>query len=172
VTISGTSGQAEFSGGPYDGNMRSYIAAVFQAKAGQNANLDFGDVRSTDINGLNMSTASASANTQSGQVTVSVYAYEFGPKSAFHFLTIVPAGTSADPFASMVRSMRRLSAQEASAIKARHVEVISVRSGDTVASLASRMAYADFREDRFRVLNAIPADATLKPGQKVKLIVY
>jgi predicted Zn-dependent protease len=84
----------------------------------------------------------------------------------------VPSTSSPDLFSGMFRSMRRLSAQEAAAIKPRRIDVVTVKSGDNVASMAARMAYADYREDRFRILNALAADATLKPGQKVKIVVY
>ena len=51
-----------------------------------------------------------------------------------------------------------------------HIE--TVRPGDTVQSLASRMAYRDFRLERFLSLNGLAANSTLVPGRKVKLVVY
>ncbi|HEX6409840.1 MAG TPA: LysM peptidoglycan-binding domain-containing protein [Sphingomicrobium sp.] len=44
--------------------------------------------------------------------------------------------------------------------------------GDTVQSLASRMAYRTFQLDRFLSLNNLAANSKVVPGQKVKLIVY
>jgi predicted Zn-dependent protease len=41
-----------------------------------------------------------------------------------------------------------------------------------VQSLSSRMAYRDFRLDRFLALNGLDANSRLVPGQKVKLAVY
>ncbi len=49
--------------------------------------------------------------------------------------------------------------------------MVTVRNGDTVASLAARMAYSDAREARFRVLNGLGANDTLKAGQKVKIVI-
>jgi len=49
---------------------------------------------------------------------------------------------------------------------------VTVGPGDTVQSLASRMAYRDFKVDRFVTLNGITADTRLVPGQKMKLVVY
>jgi predicted Zn-dependent protease len=34
------------------------------------------------------------------------------------------------------------------------------------------MAYRDFKLERFLSLNGLAANAALKPGQKVKLVVY
>jgi predicted Zn-dependent protease len=72
----------------------------------------------------------------------------------------------------MVDSLRRISPAEAAAIRPRVIDVVTVRPGDTVHSLASRMAYRDFQLDRFLALNGLTAASPLVPGNKVKLIVY
>jgi predicted Zn-dependent protease len=172
VTIAGSGGQAQFSGGPYNGDLRSYIDSVFKAVGGQNAALNYGNISTTNINGLKAGMATATASTQSGQVDVTVTAYEFGSSSAFHFVTVTPAGSGLGPFSSLIQSMRRLSAQDAAAIKPRRLEVVTVRSGDTIASLAGRMAYSNYRTERFQTLNRLSAGQALSNGQKVKVVVY
>jgi predicted Zn-dependent protease len=72
----------------------------------------------------------------------------------------------------MFESVRRLSSQEASAIKPRRISIVTVRSKDTIESLAQRMAYRDLQVERFLTLNALSSNATLTPGQKLKLVVY
>jgi predicted Zn-dependent protease len=72
----------------------------------------------------------------------------------------------------MINSLRRISPAEAAAIRPRMIHVETVRSGDTIQSLASRMAYRDFKLDRFLSLNGLAANSRLVPGQKVKLVVY
>jgi predicted Zn-dependent protease len=47
---------------------------------------------------------------------------------------------------------------------------VTVRPRDTVASLSTRMAFDDLREERFRVLNGLSDDETLKPGMLVKIV--
>ena len=54
----------------------------------------------------------------------------------------------------------------------RVIHVVTVAPGDTVQSLASRMAYRDYKVDRFLALNGLAANATLVPGQEVKLVIY
>jgi len=49
---------------------------------------------------------------------------------------------------------------------------VAVGPGDTIASLASRMAYRDFKLERFLSLNGLAPNARLVPGQKLKLVVY
>jgi predicted Zn-dependent protease len=49
---------------------------------------------------------------------------------------------------------------------------VTVGKSDTVDSLAAKMAYPAFRTERFLTLNALNPGAVLRPGQKVKIIVY
>jgi predicted Zn-dependent protease len=72
----------------------------------------------------------------------------------------------------MINSLRRVTAQEAAAIRPRVIHVVTVAPGDTIESLAARMAYRDFQTDRFLALNGLSVNSRLAPGQKVKLVVY
>jgi predicted Zn-dependent protease len=110
--------------------------------------------------------------TQQGQLDVSVFAYRWDSNTAYHFVTITQAGAGLGPFASMVSSLRRLSAAEAAAIRPRVIDVVTVRAGDTLQSLANRMAYSDFKLERFLTLNSLQANSAVRPGDKVKIVVY
>ena len=170
VSISGNGGQGQFSTGPYNGDMNAYISSVFRAVAG-NTSISPGTVQRTTVNGIPAFYSTARVNSQSGQVDVTVFAYEFSRSQAFHFVTLTQAGRSS-VFNSMFNSVRRLSASEAAAIRPRRVDVVTVSRGDTVASLARRMAYSDYQTERFQVLNRLTASSRLTPGQKVKIVVY
>ena len=50
-------------------------------------------------------------------------------------------------------------------------DVVTVRSGDSVASLARNMAYDDNQVARFRVLNGLSSNEEVTAGQKVKVVV-
>lgn len=169
VVISSASGRAQFTSAAYNGDLRGYIDSVFRAVGGQTA-LNYGSITARQINGINGAYASANANTQSGPVVVTVYAYEVSANSAFHFVAVMPAG-SQGAFDTMFESFRRLTDGEASSIKPRKVRVVTVKRGDTVESLAANMAYGDYKVERFKVLNAISGSVPVKPGQKVKIIV-
>jgi predicted Zn-dependent protease len=99
-------------------------------------------------------------------------AYQFDANTAYHFVMLTRAGQGISPFAQMVNSVRRISAAEASAIRPRVIDVVTVQRGDTVQSLGNRMAYRDYRVERFLSLNGLTGAGALVPGQKVKLVVY
>ncbi|WP_184247597.1 M48 family metalloprotease [Novosphingobium chloroacetimidivorans] len=171
VSISGQSGKAEFASAAFDGNLDRYVAGVFASLTNSNAGSGTPQLESTTVNGIPARYGLARAQTNSGTVDVVVFAYDFGGGKAYHFAAIAQAG-NAGVFNGMFRSMRRITTAEAGAVKPRRLTVVTVKAGDTVQSLASRMAYRDAPVDRFLVLNGLQSDARLTPGQKVKLVTY
>jgi len=172
VTISGSGGQALFSGGAFQGDLGDYIGKVFQSLAGSQTQISVPQPRSTTVNNIPAAYSTARVNTQQGQVDLTVFAYRWDANSAYHFAIIAPAGRGIGPFESMVGSLTRLSANEAAAIRPRVIDVVTVKSGDTVQSLANRMAYADYKLERFMALNSVTTNSRLAAGSKVKLVVY
>ena len=84
--------------------------------------------------------------------------------------TVTQAGQN--PFDSMFGSVRRLSTAEAAALKPRKLQVVTVKTSDTLQSLAARMAYTDAPLERFLVLNGLTSTSRLAAGQKIKLVTY
>jgi len=172
VSIGGQSGKGEFSAAPYSGNLENYVTSVFAAlgQQGQTA-ITPSSIQRTTVNGLPAAYGLARVNNGSGQVDVAVFAYEFSGSQAFHFVTISNAG-SAQQFNSMYGSVRRISANEASAIRPRKLVVVTAKAGDTVQTLANRMAYSDAQLERFLVLNGLDTSSRIVAGQKLKIVTY
>ena len=172
VTISGSAGKAQFSGGRFSGTLENYILRVFQELTRGQMQIPIPPPQRVTINGMAAAITSTRINTGSGPIDASVVAYQWDPHRIYHFVMLTPGGYGVGPFAQMVNSLKRLSAEEASAIRPRVIHVVTVAPGDTVQSLSSRMAYRDYKLDRFLAINGLSANATLAPGQKVKLVVY
>lgn len=168
VAISGNGGQAQFSGGKTTQSMEQYINAVFKGLgAGDTAR---GATQTTTVNGIPASYSVTNVATQNGQVQVVIFAYQWAPGSIYHFLTLTPVGSN--PFESMYRSLSRMSNAEVAAIKPRKLKVVTIKSGDTITSLSSQMAYSNLRTERFMALNGLNSGSTLVPGQKVKIVTF
>jgi predicted Zn-dependent protease len=172
VSIVGQQGQAMFSTGAYNGDMGTYIAQAFRSVAGQQTQVNYSQPRRTTVNGIPAAYSSARVTTQQGQVDLTIFAYQWDSNRAYHFAMVTPAGQGLGPFNAMVQSLTRISQAEAAAIRPRIIDVVTVGRGDTVQSLAARMAYNDNQLERFRVLNGLAANAALTPGQRVKIVVY
>lgn len=170
VSIQGQSGQAQLTSAAYGGNLDSYVRQQFTALGGQNSTLAPSEMQRTEVNGLPAVYGTARVNSGNQQVDVVIFAYEFARDRAYHFAVIAPAGRGG-AFSQMFQSMRRISQSEAQAVVPLRLQVVTVARGDTVQSLARRMAYDTAQEERFRVLNALASGDTVTPGQKVKLVV-
>ena len=172
VTISGSAGKAQFRGGQFSGNLDNAVLVAFRQLAGGQANFPVPLPQHVTINGMPTAITTARVNTDGGTVDASVAAYQWDPQRVYYFVMLTPAGYGVRPFATMINSLRRISPAEAAAIRPRVIHIATVRPGDTVQSLSSRMAYRDFKLERFLSLNGLAANSLLVPGRKVKLVVY
>ncbi|GAA4643997.1 M48 family metalloprotease [Pontixanthobacter gangjinensis] len=170
VSINGQSGKAQFSLAAYNGNLNTYINSVFASLSSEQQQLRPADIKRTTVNGIPAAYGTARVTSGGNSVDVVVFAYEFANDRAYHFATITPAGNGS-AFNAMFNSMRKISQTEANAIVPRVIDVVTVGRGDTIQSLANRMAYDSGKVERFRVLNGLGTGDTLQAGQKVKIVV-
>jgi predicted Zn-dependent protease len=124
-------------------------------------------VKETTVSGLPAATARASAERWDFDVTV----VRVGDQ-IFRFLTAVPkdSGTLQATADTLRNSFRKMTPQEIASLKPLRVRVLTVGPSDTLASLSGRMMGTDRKLDLFKLLNAMPAGATVSPGQRVKII--
>jgi predicted Zn-dependent protease len=162
--------RAQFSGGRLAGGLEAYATNVLRQLLGETP-AQVGAARRDTVNGLPAVLIPARAQTNGGVADVAVAAYQFDEDSAYHFVSVAPAGAGSS-LTSLYNSLRRLPASEASALRPRRLEVRTVQAGDTVAGLASRMAFETGKLERFLMLNDLEADQPLARGDRVKLVVW
>ena len=172
VTIAGSGGQAQFSGGRFDGNMPAYVQRVLYQLTEGKTQVQLGPLQRTTVNGIPATYTYGQANTSSGVVDVGIFVYQWDANTAYHFVTLTKGGAGLTPFGPMFDSVRRITPAEAAAIKPRLINVVTLQRGDTWQKLAIRMAYRDYQLDRFLSLNGLNASSPVVPGQKVKLVVF
>jgi predicted Zn-dependent protease len=172
VTISGSAGKAQFRGGRFTGALDDAILLAFRQLTRGELNFPVSQPQHVTINGMPAAITTARVNTNSGLIDASVAAYQWDPQRVYYFVMLTPGGYGVGPFVSMINSLRRITPAEAAAIRPRIIHIETVRPGDTVQSLAGRMAYRDFKLERFLSLNGLAANDPLVPGQKVKLVIY
>jgi predicted Zn-dependent protease len=114
----------------------------------------------------------ASAVAHGDQWQFKVYALRFGSDVyRFIFASRQKTTESERNARETVNSFRRLTLEEIQAARPLRIKVITVQPGDTVESLAHRMAGVDRPADRFRVLNGLDARAQVKVRDRVKIVV-
>ncbi|WP_113209760.1 M48 family metalloprotease [Rhizobium sp. BK512] len=129
--------------------------------------LDPSTIQPINVNGMEAATARATADRWDFDVTVIR-----NNNQIFRFLTAVPKGNpSLEPTANVLRtSFRRMTPDEAASLKPLRVRVVTVRPGDNITTLASRMMGTDRKLDLFKLINALPTGAAVSPGDRVKII--
>ncbi len=136
-------------------------------KSGWVVGLDESSIKSTTINGLAAATARAQADGWNFDIT----AIRAGDQ-IYRLLTAAPLSSSRLPAVarSVSSSFRKMGELERNNLKPLTIKVVTVKAGETVGSLAGRMAGSDRKLSLFRLLNALPAGATVSAGDKVKII--
>lgn len=153
---------------PSDGPMTYYLTDVW-ARGTRLSN-----VESIDVNGLPAATGALRLNTQSGTMDLRLVAIRWDATTIYRFIFATPPALTGRLTTDLQRttfSFRRLSANEAAALKPSRIAIVTVGPGDTADRLAARMPFADFRRERFEVLNGLKPGQQPAVGQKVKLIV-
>lgn len=177
VTANGPNGVAvQFAGNPWGAEMPldGYINRLWSQLTGQNEG-GLGPAQASTINGFEVASAGARAQTRQGSLDVTIVAYRYSPGSVYHFVLIVPSQLGAqydEGLKRMLSSFHRLSRDEIMQFHERRVKIVTVGKGDTAQSLSARMAYEDHQLERFLVLNSLSANDPLPVGQEVKLVVY
>lgn len=145
-----------------------YLTRIWAAKA------QLQNVQGLTINGMDAATATTRIKTDGGQADARLVAIRVSPDQIFRFTMIsAPAQAKAmsEPYRQTALSFRRLTAQEAAALKPLRIKIVKAVAGDTAEKFAARMALPDYRLDWFRVLNAIGPNDVIVPNQRVKLVV-
>ena len=172
VTISGSAGKAQFRGGQFTGTLDDAILLAFRQLTRGESNFPVPPPQHVTINGMPAAVTTARVETNSGWIDASVAAYQWDPQRIYYFVMLTPGGYGVGAFAPMINSLRKIPPTEAAGIRPRVIHIQTARPGDTIQSLASRMAYRDFKLERFLSLNGLAANSTLVPGRKVKLVVF
>ena len=139
-------------------------------------NIDSGSVEELVVNGFLAATATATGNTTTtaveNQWVFRLYVVRFGSE-VYRFIFAAKNRTpEADrSFRESIQTFRRLSLQEIRSTKPLRLKIVKVQPGDTLETLATRMALLDHQVERFRVLNGLDASEELKVGDLVKIIV-
>lgn len=73
-------------------------------------------------------------------------------------------------FFDVVKSVRRLKANEQELASGRNIKLVTAKRGDTIASLAKRSNLTSYAEAQLRLLNGLYPNGEPKAGQKIKII--
>ena len=173
VLIEGEEVRGQFGGAVMPpGGLPAYTELLLKevlGKAIRSARI--GEAQRAVVNGVDTIFVPALIRSEQGEAQVSIAAFEGrGGREGFHFILAGPAGNDR-VINALVNSFRFLSPAEAASLRPRRIEVVTVGPGDTIASMAQRMAVPNHQLEAFLMLNDRDPKPELRPGEKVKLIV-
>ncbi len=147
---------------PAEMKLRDYLTS------GWIENIEPKSIEDLTINGFPVATATAKGD----QWSFRLYAVRFG-SDVYRFIFASKQMTAAvdRAFRESVATFRRMSIEESQGTKPLRIKVITVAQGDTVERLASRMAVADHKVERFRIINGLAAGQRVNVGDQVKIAV-
>lgn len=151
----------------FGGTAADYIQRAWAPKAQLSA------LQRIEVNGMDGATATAPMKTSAGTADGRLIAIKESDNRFYRFMIATPHDQTqrlSEALRAMTYSLRRLSPQEAAAIRPWRIQMHKVGPGDTVASLAASMAVSEFKEEWFRVLNGMNGETRLQPGQLVKVV--
>ena len=173
ILIEGPSGlRGEFAGGRLPpGGLEAYASAVLGQLLGETP-AEPGPARRLTINGLPALITRVRVQTRDGEVALSLAAYQGTGGAAYHFVMITnPSTATVGAVDSLFASFRLLSEAEAASLRPRWIRVAQAGNGETLRSLAARMA-TDNPLEHMLMLNGRSPDQPLRPGELVKIVSY
>jgi predicted Zn-dependent protease len=125
-------------------------------------------VAETEINTMKAATATARA----GEWNFLLAVIRFDPNEVYRLIFAVRMlnDDAETRFRTLINSFRRITPEEASAVRALRLAIVTAKDGDTVDALASRMVVADRPLDFFLLLNGLERGAPLKSGESYKIV--
>jgi predicted Zn-dependent protease len=157
---------------PRERDVGAYLARDWARELGAGS---LGNVAQSQVNGMPAASAVAAGQLDNGRpVTVALAALRAGNDRVYRFMFVSPGRMSsaqANAYQATVNSFRQLSADEAAAIRARRLQVVTVEPGQDADDYARRMAVDALPREQFELLNDLDSGSPLSPGQKVKLVV-
>ncbi len=125
-------------------------------------------VSETEINTMKAATATARA----GEWNFLLAVIRFDPNEVYRLIFAVRMlnDDAETRFRTLINSFRRITPEEASAVHASRLTIVTAKDGDTVDTLTARMVVSDRPLDYFLLLNGLERGASLKSGESYKIV--
>jgi len=130
--------------------------------------IETGSIEATNVNGL----PAAIAISRGAEWTFRLAAIRIGATTyRLIFASRSPGADLERYFRQTLASVRQVPSDEARTVQPLRIQVVQATPGETVESLAGRMAVPDRQVERFLALNGLDRADALRPGERYKIIV-
>jgi len=161
--------QMQFTGGA----SQQTPAQIIENDISKSLGVSLAPARNITVNGRQGAVGAARANTQSGPVDVQAFVIRWEGTTNYIFLWLTPANLTASMQKGIndsVASLRAIEPKSVSIPPVQRINVVSVGTRDTAATLAAKTSFENAKDDRFVVINGLLGPTDLRAGQSVKLV--
>lgn len=155
-------------------NSANAPASIVQNELSQALGVQLANIRRFQVDGREGAVGSARTQLQNGTVVdVQGFVVKWQGSTNYMFLWVTAANQTASlqrAIEQSVGTLRDINPSSVSVPPTRQVDVVTAQPGDTVSGLAQLMAFDSYKEEHFRVLNALEANEGLIAGQRIKLV--
>lgn len=131
------------------------------------------NLESVDVQSMPAATAAFPGRVNGQPVTIRVMAINWRPGSIARFQIAIPQSATPSLIENLKRatySFRPLTAGEIADARPKRIEVTNAQSGMDAAGFANRMAFDEYPEAWFRILNGLRQDDNVTAGRAYKII--
>ncbi len=131
------------------------------------------DVETIFVNGMEAATGWERVKTDQGDRDVRLVAIRFDPGTVYRFMFFTRPEATGELSAALRRitySFRRLQAEERKWYRPLRLTLVTAEVGDTAASLAALLPFAQLRAERFAVLNGLVPGTRIRAGDRLKIV--
>jgi len=153
------------------GSLEAYISRVWAPGIARQTRVGrLNGPRRERINGLDAASAVLPVQIQGRAWEALLVAVRLDGK-LYRMTGLAPAGSGMlNTLGDAAWTFRGLSAGEASRLREKRIDIVTVRRGDTAESLARSMNVDGYAVERFRVLNGLGAGQQPRAGERVKIV--
>lgn len=151
-------------------SLRNYVRDDMSQELG----IQLNGVQAFTVNGFNAASGQAVVSENGQQRQILAVAYDAGNGNVYRFVMSGPRSRKSSMDRGWIDTMDSfdsLSGHDVDGLHSMSIDVVDVRRRDTVQSLSDRMAFDQYRMERFRALNGLGRNAELERGTRVKLVV-
>jgi len=160
--------QMQFTIGTSEGTARQLI----EGPIAQSLKIQFQDVQEGQINNRPAAVGRGRIQTQQSAVDVIAYAIDWQANQKYVFLWVVPPNQTQSlqrAIQASVQSLQRVDASQLNVPPTRVIDVVPV-GNNSAQALANQMAFPQYREEHFVIINGLTNQSRLSPNDMVKLI--
>lgn len=150
----------------YAGPMEGYLTGIWAD------GVALEDVRPLTVNGMEAATGWLRQETPIGYFDFRLVAIRIESGVIYRFLFATRAHMTerlSEALRATTYSFRRLSENEAGALRPKRLHIVTTVAGDTLASLAAACAFSDSAQRRLAIMNGLDGDA-VAPDRRIKLV--